>query len=122
MRRLILTLALAFPIVALAQQTSTVKTETTKETKTAPGSTKSSVDVKKTVDPAGPANARTDEHKTDTSVKKNANGTITATTEHTDTHDATGTKHDQKQTTQKKVTKDAHGNVISSEQSTSTAK
>ncbi len=122
MRRLMLTVALAFPMVALAQQSSTVKTETTKETKTAPGSTKSSVDVKTTVDPSGPANARTDEHKTETSVKKNADGTTTATTEHTDKHDASGTKHDQKHTTKKKVTKDAQGNVISSEQSNSSAK
>ena len=118
MRSYVLTLALAFPMVALAQQ-STVKTETTKETKTAPGSTESSVDVKKTVDPSGSADARTDEHKTDTSVKKNADGTTTTTTEYTDKHDAPATKHDKKHTAKKKVTKDAQGNVISSEQSTS---
>lgn len=122
MRSYVLTLALTFPLVALSQQSSTVKTETTKETKTAPGSTTSSVDVKKTVDPSGANNARTDEHKTEASVKKNADGTTTASTKHTDQHDAAGTKHDQKHTTQTKVTKDAQGHVISSEQSSSVTK
>ncbi len=46
MRSYVLTLALAFPMVTLAEQ-SEVKTGTTKETKTAPGSTESSVDVKR---------------------------------------------------------------------------
>jgi hypothetical protein len=115
MRFYVMTLALALPMVAMAQ--TTVKTEATKETKTAPGSTDTTVDVKKTVDPSGPGNAKTDEHKSETKVKQNADGTTTATSKHTDTHDASGTKHDKKSTSKKTVTKDASGNVISSEKS-----